>query len=94
LKCLEALDPHVKAIAEKQHIDYHFSGLEDDASDNGDYSSEQDDCSDDEDLSFDYEINDKDQDFLGSIGSMDVSSVVHISVSFFFVTTCLCPSSA
>ncbi|CAL5021793.1 unnamed protein product [Urochloa decumbens] len=72
LKCLEALDPHVKAIAEKQHIDYQFSGLEDDASDNGDYSSDQDDCSDDGDLSFDYEINDKDQDFLNSRGSMDL----------------------
>jgi putative aminopeptidase FrvX len=81
LKCLEALEPHVKAIAEKQHIDYQFSGLEDDVSDNGDYSSDQDDCSDG-DLSFDYEINDKDQDFLPSRGSMDVSSMVHILVCF------------
>lgn len=83
MKCLEALEPHVKEIAEKQHIDYQFSGLEDDASDNGDYSSDQDDdCSDDGDLSFDYEINDKDQDFLASRGSMDVSSMVHILVCF------------
>ncbi|XP_039842923.1 uncharacterized protein At2g33490-like isoform X2 [Panicum virgatum] len=72
LKCLEALEPQVKAIAEKQHIDYQFSGLEDDVSDNGDYSSDQDDCSDDGNLSFDYEINDKDQDFLPSRGSMDL----------------------
>ncbi|WVZ75244.1 hypothetical protein U9M48_023320 [Paspalum notatum var. saurae] len=72
LKCLEALEPHVKAIAEKQHIDYQFNGLEDDASDNDDYSSDQDDCSDDGELSFDYEINDKDQDFLASRGSMDL----------------------
>ncbi|XP_066331671.1 uncharacterized protein At2g33490-like [Miscanthus floridulus] len=72
LKCLEALEPHVKAIAEKQHIDYQFSGLEDDASDNDDYSSDQDDCSDDGELSFDYETNDKDQDFLASRGSMDL----------------------
>jgi len=72
LKCLEALEPQVKAIAEKQHIDYQFSGLEDDVSDNGDYSSDQDGCSDNGDLSFDYEINDKDQDFLPSRGSMDL----------------------
>ncbi|AQK52724.1 hydroxyproline-rich glycoprotein family protein [Zea mays] len=72
LKCLEALEPHVKAIAERQHIDYQFSGLEDDESDNDDYSSDQDDCSEDGELSFDYEINDKDQDFLASGGSMDL----------------------
>jgi len=72
LKCLEALEPQVKEIAEKQHIDYQFSGLEDDVSDNGYYSSDQDDCSDDGNLSFDYEINDKDQDFLPSRGSMDL----------------------
>ncbi|KAK3158039.1 hypothetical protein QOZ80_2AG0132070 [Eleusine coracana subsp. coracana] len=71
LKCLEALEPHVKAIAERQHIDYQFNGLEDDESDNDDYSSDQDNCSDDEELSFDYEINDRDQDFLASRGSVD-----------------------
>ena len=81
MKCLEALEPHVKAIAEKQHIDYQFSGLEDDASDNDDYSSDQDDCSDDGELSFDYEINDKDQDFLASRGSMDVSFMIQILLS-------------
>ncbi|TVU29937.1 hypothetical protein EJB05_21533, partial [Eragrostis curvula] len=72
LKCLEALEPHVKAIAEKQHIDYQFDGLEDDESDNDDYSSDEDNCSDDGELSFDYEINDRDQDFLASRGSMDL----------------------
>ncbi|KAL6899861.1 hypothetical protein ACP4OV_006519 [Aristida adscensionis] len=72
LKCLEALEPHVKAIAEKQHIDYQFSGLEDDESDNDDYSTDQDNCSDDGELSFDYEINDRDQDFLPSRASMDL----------------------
>ena len=93
MKCLEALEPQVKEIAEKQHIDYQFSGLEDDVSDNGYYSSDQDDCSDNGDLSFDYEINDKDQDFLPSRGSMDVSSMVHIWCVF-YVASCLLPSSA
>ncbi|XP_052141225.1 uncharacterized protein At2g33490-like isoform X1 [Oryza glaberrima] len=70
LKCLEALEPRVKAISEKHHIDYNFSGLEDDGSDNDGYST-YDSCSDDGELSFDYEINDRDQDFLTSRGSMD-----------------------
>ncbi|KAI3728439.1 hypothetical protein L6452_17076 [Arctium lappa] len=30
LKSLEAIEPHVKSTTEQQHIDYHFSGLEDD----------------------------------------------------------------
>ena len=99
MNCLEALEPHVKAIAEKQHIDYQFSGLEDDASDNDDYSSYQDDCSDDGELSFDYEINDKDQYFVASRGSMDVSSMIHIfcrplyatsSVTFLIFSRDLC----
>lgn len=72
LKCLEALEPHVKAIAEKQHIDYQFTGLEDNESDNDGSSSYQETCSDDRELSFDYEINDRDQDFIASRGSMDL----------------------
>uniref|UniRef100_A0A0D9VGD4 BAR domain-containing protein n=1 Tax=Leersia perrieri TaxID=77586 RepID=A0A0D9VGD4_9ORYZ len=71
VKCLEALEPRVKAIAEKHHIDYHLSGLEDDGSDNDGYST-YDSCSDDGELSFDYEINDRDHDFLTSRGSMDL----------------------
>ncbi|XP_020147425.1 uncharacterized protein At2g33490 [Aegilops tauschii subsp. strangulata] len=72
LKCLEALEPHVKTIAEKQHIDYQFTGLEDNESDNDGSSSYQETCSDDRELSFDYEINDRDQDFIASRGSMDL----------------------
>lgn len=30
LKSLEAVEPHVRMVAELQHIDYQFSGLEDD----------------------------------------------------------------
>ncbi|KQJ82388.1 hypothetical protein BRADI_5g08690v3 [Brachypodium distachyon] len=66
LKYLEALEPHVKAVAEKQHIDYHFSGLDDDT-DNDDYSSYQDNHSDGSELSFDYGIN-----FPASRSSMDL----------------------
>ncbi|KAL5208496.1 hypothetical protein ABZP36_032931 [Zizania latifolia] len=70
LKCLESLEPRVKAIAEKHHIDYQFSSLEDDGSDSDGYSSYDDPCSDHKELSFDYEINDR-EDFLASRGSMD-----------------------
>jgi hypothetical protein len=73
LKHLESLEPCVKAVAEKQHIDYHFSGLDDD-SNIDDYSSYQDNHSDGSELSFDYEINDRDKDLLTSRSPMDVSS--------------------
>jgi len=72
LKHLEALEPYVKAVAEKQHIDYHFSGLDDD-SDIDDYSSYQDNHSDGSELSFDYGINDGDKDLPSSTSPMDVS---------------------
>ncbi|RLM73969.1 uncharacterized protein C2845_PM15G06560 [Panicum miliaceum] len=71
LKHLEALEPYVKAVAEKQHIDYHFSGLDDD-SDIDDYSSYQDNHSDGSELSFDYGINDRDKDFPSSTSPMDL----------------------
>uniref|UniRef100_A0A0D9W4B9 BAR domain-containing protein n=1 Tax=Leersia perrieri TaxID=77586 RepID=A0A0D9W4B9_9ORYZ len=71
LKYLEALEPHVKAVAEKQHIDYPLIGLDDDT-DNDEYSSYQGNQSDDSELSFDYEINDRDKDFPASRSSMDL----------------------
>ncbi|GJN27794.1 hypothetical protein PR202_gb15845 [Eleusine coracana subsp. coracana] len=70
LKYLEALEPYVKAVAEKQRIDYHFSGL-DDESDIDDYSSYQDNHSDGSELSFDYEINDRVKDLSASRSPMD-----------------------
>ncbi|KAL6874382.1 hypothetical protein ACP4OV_013402 [Aristida adscensionis] len=69
LKHLEALEPYVKAVAEKQHIDY--GGLDDD-SDIDDYSSYQDNHSNGSELSFDYEINDRDKDIPASRTSMDL----------------------
>jgi hypothetical protein len=81
LKYLEALEPHVKAVAEKQHIDYHFSGLDDDT-DNDDYSSYHDNHSDGSELSFDYGVN-----FPASRSSMDVSSTFsNWSIQFFFLS--------
>ncbi|XP_078156455.1 uncharacterized protein At2g33490-like isoform X1 [Carex rostrata] len=51
LKHLEAVEPHVKAVAEQQHIDYHFAKLddEDDDDENGSEIYNDDDGEDDED---------------------------------------------
>ena len=68
LKSLEAVEPHVKLVTEQQHIDYHFSGLDDDGRDDGDY----DDANDDGELSFDYGQNDQEQEVSISKKSMEV----------------------
>ena len=69
LKSLEIIEPHVKLVTEKQHIDYQFSGIEDDDGDDDDNDDSYDDDSDDDDgsysehddgeLSFDYGQNDQ-----------------------------------
>ncbi|CAL0321581.1 unnamed protein product [Lupinus luteus] len=55
LKSLEAVEPHVRLVTEQHHIDYQFSGLEDDVTagtNDGENNSEANDgC----ELSFDYE---------------------------------------
>ncbi|KAI7724738.1 hypothetical protein M8C21_004615 [Ambrosia artemisiifolia] len=60
-KSLEAIEPHVKATTEQQHIDYHFSGLDDDDRDSvflTDDEDEEDDDSDYNDDTFvDSELN-------------------------------------
>ncbi|XP_038694514.1 uncharacterized protein At2g33490 [Tripterygium wilfordii] len=61
LKSLEIVEPHVKSVTEQQHIDYHFSGLEDDDGDDGDDVEDDDDTHDGE-LSFDYSQHDHQQD--------------------------------
>lgn len=69
LSSLEAIEPHVKLFAEQQHIDYQFSGLEDenrfDINFDSDESDDDDDdtddgtaITDDGELSFDYGQND------------------------------------
>ncbi|XVF02172.1 hypothetical protein REPUB_Repub04eG0152800 [Reevesia pubescens] len=88
LKSLEEVEPHVQKITEQQHIDYLFSGLEDDDGDNGDdddnyenddgddYSDEDDDDEDDGELSFDYGQNDQDQNMVPtSQHSMELDQV-------------------
>ncbi|KAB2052875.1 hypothetical protein ES319_A12G150000v1 [Gossypium barbadense] len=87
LKSLEEVEPHVQKITEKQHIDYHFRGLEDSEAENGDpdenYENDDDESDDDNyeddaedhndgELSFDYRQNDQDQNmFFASRHSME-----------------------
>ncbi|XP_074305026.1 uncharacterized protein At2g33490-like [Silene latifolia] len=52
VKSLETIDPHVKLIAEKQHIDYQLSGLDD--NDGEDEEENSYDSKDQGELSFDY----------------------------------------
>lgn len=96
LKSLEALEPHVKLVTEKQHIDYHFSGLEDDDADNVDDDGSDDDdddtydAPDDGELSFDYGHNDEEQDVVStSRNSMEV--IVHFVFAQQELPTCPLP---
>ncbi|XP_068665839.1 uncharacterized protein At2g33490-like [Aristolochia californica] len=76
LKSLEAVEPHVKLVAEQQHIDYQFSGLEDDEPDDGDYDEGDDANDDDGELSFDYGQNDYGQEVVStSRNSMDLDQL-------------------
>ncbi|RVW31980.1 Uncharacterized protein CK203_097479 [Vitis vinifera] len=64
LKSLEVIEPHVKLVTEQQHIDYKFSGLEDDDWDDGEDDDDYD--GHDGDLSFDYGQIDREQDFVST----------------------------
>nr|XP_019702907.1 uncharacterized protein At2g33490 isoform X1 [Elaeis guineensis] len=70
LKSLELVEPHVKEVAKQQHIDYQFSGLEDDETDNNDDDYSGYDSSDYGELSFDYRQNDQYQDVFTNKNSM------------------------
>ncbi|KAL0671127.1 hypothetical protein Bca4012_033831 [Brassica carinata] len=60
LNSLEEVEPDVQMVTESQHIDYHFSGLEDD--DEIENNEEDDsEVNDDGELSFEYRMSDKDQ---------------------------------
>ena len=61
-------------VSEQQHIDYHFSGLDDDGRDDDDCDDDEDydDAIDDGELSFDYGQNDQEQEVSKSIKSMEV----------------------
>lgn len=73
LKSFELIEPHVKLVTEQQHIDYKFSGLEDDDWDDGEDDDDYEYDGHDGDLSFDYGQNDREQEFVSSArNSMEV----------------------
>ncbi|WOL03738.1 hypothetical protein Cni_G12458 [Canna indica] len=59
IKSLEVVEPHVRVIAEQQHIDYQFIGLEDDDTDE---EVDDHDGNGDGEVRFDYGENDQGQD--------------------------------
>ncbi|XP_052196578.1 uncharacterized protein At2g33490-like isoform X2 [Diospyros lotus] len=72
LKSLEAVEPHIKLVTEKQHIDYGLSGL-DDKEEREDESVNGLEKNDDGELSFDYRINKQGLDAVStSRNSMEV----------------------
>lgn len=66
IKTLEAVEPHVKLATQQQHIDYQFSGLDDDGTEDGEDDEDNDEDDDsytssdegDKELSFDYRRDD------------------------------------
>ncbi|VVB01988.1 unnamed protein product [Arabis nemorensis] len=62
LNSLEEVEPHVQMVTESQHIDYHFSGLEDDDEEIENNEEDSSEVHDDGELSFEYRVNEKDQD--------------------------------
>ncbi|XP_057771235.1 uncharacterized protein At2g33490-like isoform X1 [Salvia miltiorrhiza] len=86
-RSLEAIEPHVRLLAEQLHIDYHFSGLQDDGreilddddDDDDDESDGDDDTEDgsemhDAELSFDYGQNGQQQEVPASENSMELDN--------------------
>ncbi|GJS85915.1 putative reverse transcriptase domain-containing protein [Tanacetum coccineum] len=77
LKSLEAIEPHIKLVTQQQHIDYQFSGLEDDDRDSF-FLTDNKDCEDDSDyateygeLIFDYKQSDPKVEVSSSDNSME-----------------------
>ncbi|KAI3720465.1 hypothetical protein L6452_21383 [Arctium lappa] len=83
LKSLESIEPHVKLVTEQQHIDYQFSGLEDDDRDSVFLTDDEDDEDESDDdhymhedgeLSFDYQRSDQKNEVSSSENSMELDS--------------------
>lgn len=74
LKSLEAVEQHLRVVAARQHIDYQFSGLEDD--DGEDDGEKGYDASEGGELSFDYRQNKRGVEVVSATrNSMDVRNL-------------------
>ncbi|CAN1295842.1 Uncharacterized protein At2g33490 [Linum perenne] len=73
VKSLEVVDPQVRLVTERHHIDYQFSGLEDDGREDAEDDGETiDDTNEDRELSFDYRVNKTQYETSTSRNSMEV----------------------
>ncbi|KAK7272795.1 hypothetical protein RIF29_13835 [Crotalaria pallida] len=80
VKSLETVEPHVKSVTEQQHIDYLFSGLEEEDVDEGDDEYDDNDGydeNDDGELSFDYGHNEQERDVSTTRNSMELDQAEH-----------------
>ncbi|KAL3649909.1 hypothetical protein CASFOL_006312 [Castilleja foliolosa] len=80
VRLLEAIEPHVRLLAEQQHIDYQISELKDDGHDSydiddiSDCTEDSSDTHDDGELSFDYGQNDPVQEVSTFKNSMELDN--------------------
>ncbi|XP_050381389.1 uncharacterized protein At2g33490-like isoform X2 [Argentina anserina] len=80
LKSLEAVEPHVRLVTEEQHIEYQFSGLEDDGEDNGaDHGENSYDSIEDGELSFDLRSSKQGMEVSAARSSMEIDEMGHLS---------------
>ncbi|CAN1295841.1 Uncharacterized protein At2g33490 [Linum perenne] len=74
VKSLEVVDPQVRLVTERHHIDYQFSGLEDDGREDAEDDGETiDDTNEDRELSFDYRVNKTQYETSTSRNSMELN---------------------
>ncbi|KAK3412969.1 hypothetical protein EUGRSUZ_I01619 [Eucalyptus grandis] len=76
VKSLEAVEPHVRMVTEEQHIDYQFSGLEDDGEDGEDDGADVYEAKLDGESSFDYRQDTRGLSMVSQLkNSMEVDDV-------------------
>lgn len=75
LKSLEAVEPLVRLVTEQQHIEYQFSGLEDDDGEDGEDGEDGNDADAYGELSFNYRTN-KPDTILTSRNPMEVRIII------------------
>ena len=77
------MEPHVQVVAEQQHIEIHFSELEDDTDDDDDDDNDDDDCAyyEDGETFLNYRRNARGQDGSTSRTSMEVQKL-HFCFAF------------
>ncbi|KAF9666178.1 hypothetical protein SADUNF_Sadunf16G0202500 [Salix dunnii] len=74
LKSLETVEPHVRLVTDHQHIDYHFSGLENDGrEDDEDGGEDGGDTNEGRELSFDYRENNQGDAIVSAVDEGDLS---------------------